>query len=172
MRDNVTDTDKKSILEHFQTALKTLHSENDSEKLASVHSRAARAYMAIRNSSLGMGISEAIHHFRQALQIYTEATHRTEWADTQAALAEALCARGEQEDVEEALACVDKALNATDSGASPASWGGCVLCKAVCLAMRKQGDRRANLDKAAALCKDALAVFSADRYAFCACLSI
>ncbi len=66
--------------------------------------------------------------------------------------------------MEEALVCVEKALNATDSAASPAAWGGCVLCKAVCLAMRKHGDRRQNLDRAAELCKDALAVFSADRY--------
>jgi hypothetical protein len=112
-------------------------------------------------------VGDAVEHLRAALNIYTMEETPADWADAQAALSEALCARGGRDggkDVEDALVCISNALKVTNVTAAPAAWGGCVFRKAVCLVLLKTRDRSENLEHAMALCKDAIAVFSADRY--------
>ena len=107
-----------------------------------------------------------MEHLRAALDIYSMEETPSDWADAQAALSEALCAKGGRDggkDVEDALDCISNALKVTNAVAAPAAWGGCVFRKAVCLVLLKTRDRSENLEDAMALCKDAISVFSADR---------
>lgn len=162
-RTNIPEHILQELSEHFNTSITVCMECNLTHELASTHLRAARACMFLRNNSMSLGVNQAIQHLDKTLEIYTMSDTPLLWADAQAATAEVLCSRRQEGDIERALECVNKALLVVDNETSPAAWGGCVFCKAVCLAIREKGVREENLEQAESLCKDALKVFAADR---------